>query len=86
MSPIYEGVYKATLVDVAKDGGSRLCESVYAQFKISEVLAGRESHSNFPSLKIIMLSPLIRLIIRKVDWLNFLTAYSLESGCFSIET
>lgn len=50
-APIYEGVYKATLVDVAKMEDQGYGESVYAQFKINEVLAGRESHSKYPEFK-----------------------------------
>lgn len=49
--PILEGVYRATLVEVAKMEDKGYGESIYAQFKVAEVLAGRESNSQFPEFK-----------------------------------
>lgn len=49
--PILEGVYKATLVEIAKMEDKGYGESIYAQFKISETLFGRESSSQYPEFK-----------------------------------
>jgi hypothetical protein len=49
--PILEGVYRATLVEVAKMEDKGYGESIYAQFKVTETLAGRDSNSQFPEFK-----------------------------------
>lgn len=48
---IFTGVYKATLFDVAAMEDKGYGPSIYAQFKIQEVLSGDESFSKFPEFK-----------------------------------
>lgn len=49
--PILEGIYKATLVEVAKIEDKGYGEAIYAQFKINEVLHGMQSKSQYPEFK-----------------------------------
>jgi len=48
---ILEGVYKAVFVDCAAMEDKGYGTSVYAQFKISEVLSGTQSNSQYPEFK-----------------------------------
>lgn len=48
---ILEGVYKATFVETSPKEDNGYGPSQYGAFKISEVLTGSESHSQYPEFK-----------------------------------
>lgn len=48
---IFNGIYRASLFDVAAMEDKGYGPSVYAQFKIQETLAGDESRSQYPEFK-----------------------------------
>lgn len=48
---ILKGTYKASFYDWAKMEDKGFGESIYAQFKITETLEGRDSNSKFPEFK-----------------------------------
>jgi hypothetical protein len=50
-APIFEGVYKATFTDFAPMEDRGYGASIYAQFKINEVMMGTESRSQYPEFK-----------------------------------
>jgi hypothetical protein len=49
--PTLKGVYKVSLFDVAYMEDKGYGESIYAQFKIQDVIAGDKSYSSFPEFK-----------------------------------
>ncbi len=50
--PVLEGVYRATLVEVGENKESQFGGSqMYVAFKVTEVLAGRDSFSKYPEFK-----------------------------------
>lgn len=49
--PVYKGIYKATLFDVAEMADKGFGESIYAQFKIQEALEGDAGTSKYPEFK-----------------------------------
>lgn len=48
---IYNGVYKCTVYDIVKMEDKGYGESIYAQFKVQEVMSGDTSYSKYPEFK-----------------------------------